>query len=269
MIERSSTPPANRDFDAHGFVASTTQTGRVDYANPNGFNFSVSSLENMTAAEKDSERQRIVVRYWQLEQELATPLTAIVNGDGSRMVKLNEGHGGAQSLLRADAVVLDSKSGGALMVFADCIPCIIVGPGRAALLHCGWRNLVAGIIPTTIQHLGLPSERTKIYLGPHAKQLDFDVDTSGLESDFLKEHKQQIQPIDQGRIRINLSAIALTQLLDRGILPKNITVSSADTQHDPRYYSHRNRYQKANVTGQSNPGGRFAVMLSVGQLETR
>jgi YfiH family protein len=35
---------------------------------------------------------------------------------------------------------------GLLVIVADCLPIGLVAPGRAAMLHCGWRPLAAGII---------------------------------------------------------------------------------------------------------------------------
>jgi YfiH family protein len=35
---------------------------------------------------------------------------------------------------------------GLLVLVADCLPLALVGPGRAAMLHCGWRPLAAGIV---------------------------------------------------------------------------------------------------------------------------
>src|SRR6185503_1334808 len=33
-----------------------------------------------------------------------------------------------------------------LVLTADCLPVALAGPGGAAMLHCGWRGLAAGII---------------------------------------------------------------------------------------------------------------------------
>ncbi len=35
---------------------------------------------------------------------------------------------------------------GLLVLVADCLPVALVAPGRAAMLHCGWRPLAAGIV---------------------------------------------------------------------------------------------------------------------------
>jgi YfiH family protein len=35
---------------------------------------------------------------------------------------------------------------GLLVLVADCLPVALMAPGRAAMLHCGWRPLAAGIV---------------------------------------------------------------------------------------------------------------------------
>src|SRR3954466_11519909 len=35
---------------------------------------------------------------------------------------------------------------GLLVLVADCLPVALIAPGRAAMLHCGWRPLAAGIV---------------------------------------------------------------------------------------------------------------------------
>jgi len=48
--------------------------------------------------------------------------------------------------VEADGHVI-AKPGSAAMVFvADCLPVALAGSGGAAMLHCGWRGLAAGIV---------------------------------------------------------------------------------------------------------------------------
>jgi YfiH family protein len=45
-----------------------------------------------------------------------------------------------------DGHVLTAPGTAALVFVADCLPVALVGPGGAAILHCGWRGLAAGIV---------------------------------------------------------------------------------------------------------------------------
>lgn len=113
--------------------------------------------------------------------------------------------------------------------------------------------MVAGIIPAAVQSLGASPQDTFAFFGPHAQQLEFDTNTPGLEPGFLEKHRAHVKNVSDQRVRINLGALARDQILSLGIRSKNIVISNADTLTDPRYYSHRNRYQKATETGQPHP----------------
>jgi len=46
----------------------------------------------------------------------------------------------------ADGQVLSRPGLAGLVYTADCLPVALAGPGGAAILHCGWRGLAAGIV---------------------------------------------------------------------------------------------------------------------------
>jgi polyphenol oxidase len=52
---------------------------------------------------------------------------------------------GAQ-LDRVDGHATGVPQLGLLVLVADCLPVALIGRGRAAMLHCGWRPLAAGIV---------------------------------------------------------------------------------------------------------------------------
>jgi polyphenol oxidase len=45
---------------------------------------------------------------------------------------------------------------GLLVLVADCLPVGLVAPGRAAMLHCGWRGLAGGIIERALESFDDP-----------------------------------------------------------------------------------------------------------------
>jgi YfiH family protein len=49
-------------------------------------------------------------------------------------------------LPRVDGHATGVRRLGLLVLVADCLPVALVAPGRAAMLHCGWRPLAAGIV---------------------------------------------------------------------------------------------------------------------------
>jgi purine-nucleoside/S-methyl-5'-thioadenosine phosphorylase / adenosine deaminase len=62
---------------------------------------------------------------------------------------------GAQ-LDRVDGHVTGVADVGLLVLVADCLPVALVAPGRAAMLHCGWRPLAAGIVEKALAFFDEP-----------------------------------------------------------------------------------------------------------------
>jgi purine-nucleoside/S-methyl-5'-thioadenosine phosphorylase / adenosine deaminase len=45
---------------------------------------------------------------------------------------------------------------GLLVLVADCLPVALIGDGRAAMLHCGWRGLAGGIVERALESFDSP-----------------------------------------------------------------------------------------------------------------
>jgi YfiH family protein len=45
---------------------------------------------------------------------------------------------------------------GLLVLVADCLPVALIGGGRVAMLHCGWRPLAAGIVERALRSFAEP-----------------------------------------------------------------------------------------------------------------
>lgn len=90
-------------------------------------------------------------------------LSAALDLDPARVLAGRQVHGaslavqGEQSGLRgftelsgplpeADGYVVEEPGWAALVFVADCLPVAMMGRGGAAILHCGWRGLAAGIV---------------------------------------------------------------------------------------------------------------------------
>jgi YfiH family protein len=53
-----------------------------------------------------------------------------------------------------DGHVLTRPGPVGLVYTADCLPVALAGPGGAAILHCGWRGLAAGIVANGVEVVG-------------------------------------------------------------------------------------------------------------------
>jgi YfiH family protein len=72
-----------------------------------------------------------------------------------------------------------STPGLAPLVFAaDCLPVALSGPGGAAMLHCGWRGLAAGIVAAGVEAVGA----TDAAIGPGIGPCCYEVGDEVLEA---------------------------------------------------------------------------------------
>jgi YfiH family protein len=72
-----------------------------------------------------------------------------------------------------------SAAGLAPLVFtADCLPVALSGPGGAAMLHCGWRGLAAGIVAAGVEAVGA----TDAAIGPGIGPCCYEVGNEVLEA---------------------------------------------------------------------------------------
>lgn len=65
-------------------------------------------------------------------------------------------------LEEADGHVVTDPGPVPLVFAADCLPVALAGPGGAAMLHCGWRGLAAGIVAAGAEAV----EATSAAIGP-------------------------------------------------------------------------------------------------------
>jgi YfiH family protein len=59
-------------------------------------------------------------------------------------------------LERVDGHATELPDVGLLVLVADCLPVALIAPGRAAMLHCGWRPLAAGIVEKALASFDEP-----------------------------------------------------------------------------------------------------------------
>ncbi|CAN5268439.1 hypothetical protein BH24ACT7_BH24ACT7_15080 [soil metagenome] len=80
----------------------------------------------------------------------------------------------------ADALITTSARLAVAVATADCVPVIVDGDGFAAVVHAGWRGVVAGVVGATLDRIasmGLTAERAAIgpAIGPCCYQVGADV----------------------------------------------------------------------------------------------
>ena len=104
-------------------------------------------------------------------------------GIDDRWATVRQVHGSAVAVAdrpgdqgEADAIVTTVPGLGLAVFTADCIPIVLEGPGVVAVVHAGWRGLVAGVVAsarTAMEALGRPPLRAA--LGPAIGPCCFEV----------------------------------------------------------------------------------------------
>src|SRR4051812_12620663 len=59
-------------------------------------------------------------------------------------------------LRKVDGHLTDVPGLGLLVLVADCLPVALMAPGRAAMLHCGWRGLAGGMVERALERFDEP-----------------------------------------------------------------------------------------------------------------
>jgi hypothetical protein len=128
----------------------------------------------------------------------------------------------------ADGHVLTEPGIAALVFAADCLPVAVAGPGGAAMLHCGWRGLAAGIVARGVAAVGA----TEAAIGPGIGPCCYEVG-----DDVLSAFAPLGDGVATGRM-LDLTEVARRLLLEAGvdrIEPAGLCTSCAAD----RFFSHR------------------------------
>jgi YfiH family protein len=129
-----------------GRVAFSTRRGGVSEGPYESLNLGILTDDDQTHVTRNRELlaretgldARRVAMGWQVHEADIREWDAPPDGGGYAQP-------GAE-LDRVDGHATGVARLGLLVLVADCLPVALIGPGRAAMLHCGWRPLAAGIV---------------------------------------------------------------------------------------------------------------------------
>ncbi|HKA93649.1 MAG TPA: laccase domain-containing protein, partial [Acidimicrobiia bacterium] len=92
-----------------------------------------------------------------------------------------------------------------VVLVADCAPIALVAAGAAAVVHCGWRGLTAGVIGAAVEAVrqrGRPPVRAIV--GPCISKAHYEFGV-----DELARVEQQVGPVVSGRTETGAPALDL------------------------------------------------------------
>jgi polyphenol oxidase len=141
----------------------------------------------------------------------------------------------------ADGLVVSGPGAVVGILTADCAPVVVAsqnGNRRAAVLHAGWRGLVAGVLPDGVAEIGGASAA---WIGPCIKACCYEVgrevvaafEEAGLPVERRSGEGGYVDVADGARA--SLAKAGITNVVDSGVC----------THCNPDYYS----YRRDGVTG--------------------
>jgi YfiH family protein len=209
-------------------AAFSTRVGGVSEAPFDGLNLGVFT---------DDERHAVFENRRRLAAALGFPPDRVVIGHQVHGAELS-GHPGPQTpnpfaepgspIAEVDGHVTAEPDLALLVFVADCVPVALCGPGGAAMLHCGWRGLAAGIVERGARAIGATDAAIGPSIGPCCYEVGQDV---------LDAFAGLGDGLTSGRM-LDLPAIARRLLLDAGV--ERVETAGLCTSCEPGlFFSHR------------------------------
>lgn len=203
----------------------------------------VSSNRSMLlrALGKEDDPQRIICAG-QVHGDGVALLDASYPGRGARPAA------GYASLDAADALLTSQRGLPLLLLFADCVPVVLVAEGpvpSVGVVHAGWRGALPGLPGKTARMLadlaGCAPSEILAYIGPHICGRCYEVG-EGLAGSFAREYGQAVA---LGR-NVDLGEVVTTDLLRAGLGAGAISrVGECTLENTDRFYS----FRASGVTG--------------------
>ena len=149
---------------------------------------------------------------------------------------------GAMSIPATDALVTDAVELPLLMLYADCVPVVLVAtqPRRAiCVVHAGWRGALRKLPGTAARelasHAACDTSDLRVYIGPHIGACCYEVG-----EEMLSHFRDSFDTIGVVDGRLDLAAAVRESLAESGVGDKRIAeVGVCTRDHTDRFFSYR------------------------------
>lgn len=177
--------------------------------------------------ELTSLRQRTMTGEWSWLRQ--------VHGDDVVTVsRIGEGAGAI-----ADAAVTATPGAVLAVQTADCVPVVLVGGGVVGVAHAGWRGLVAGVIPATVDRMrALGATSLSAVIGPCIRPGDYEFGAADLDSVAAATSEAARSVTDTGATALDMAAATTAALAAAGV--DHVSDLGQNTAEE-RFHSHRVR----------------------------
>ncbi|MGI6454137.1 MAG: peptidoglycan editing factor PgeF [bacterium] len=143
-----------------------------------------------------------------------------------------------------DALISNEPAVPLAILIADCLPVFFATSDAKAvgLTHAGWRgtfdNISGKTVQRIVQEFQVDPATIKVWIGPGISKANFEVGYDVLHQ--FKERWGNVNGcLDERNRRIDLRSINEHQLLEAGILPRNLEISPECTYADRKFFSYR------------------------------
>jgi YfiH family protein len=123
------------------------------------------------------------------------------------------------------------------VVTADCVPVVVLGEDVIAVVHAGWKGLVAGAVERGVDAVGAPRAA---WVGPSIRSCCYEVGP-----DVVSAFEERNFPIADSW-HVDPGRAAFVALMRAGV--EKIAAANDCTSCDSRYFSHR----RDGVTGRQS-----------------
>ena len=139
-----------------------------------------------------------------------------------------------------DALWTDRARLALSVITADCVPLVLAGGGRLAVVHAGWRGVVAGVVERAVETLGVPAGDLAGWIGPAIGVCCYEVGEEVAEAVTGASDSGVVAPGTgrEGRPHLDLAGAVRRQLVRAGVAEPRVLVRC--TRCDPeRLWSYR------------------------------
>lgn len=156
--------------------------------------------------------------------------------------------------IKIDALITNKKGLYLFLLTADCAPVILYDRVNQVigLVHVGWKGADLEIIKKVVKSC-------KNEFNSNPKDLIIGIGPAARKDSFIKESPSQvespkwkgfIEPVGDNKYKVDFVGLCKSQLVEEGILEKNIFDSQIDTVKDNRFFSHyRDKNSPLNIQG--------------------
>ena len=164
--------------------------------------------------------------------------------------------------VKADSLITNKKNLYLFLLTADCAPVIMFDPKKkvTAVVHAGWKGVDLEIVKKTIKKLEVeylvdPVDII-VGIGPAVRKDNF-IKFSPLQKDD-PGWQPFLEKVGNDTYKVDVVGLCKKQLIDSGVLNKNIYDCGINTTRDNRFFSHVREGNKP-----IREQGRFACVLAL------